>query len=296
MDDKTVGNIRKAYEGLLAPADFFILLASATLRPKEFLLAHPEYILSDEENERAVRMFERRRRSEPVAYIVGEKEFFGRPFIVTENTLIPRPETEILVERAIEELHLLVAKDTDIVVADIGTGSGAIIVSIAAEFMDEKSGIAFHAIDISAVALKTAEANAKRSGIGDIVSFHEGNLLEPIAPLIGGASELFIVANLPYLSLDIYHSSSDDVRLHEPKLALASGEDGLDHYRELFSQIQKTAKEFPSLHIRGIFEIGPEQDTLIADIFEETFLRKTSSIIPDLSGKSRFFSFFLGNE
>lgn len=296
MDDKTVGNIRKTYEGLLAPADFFILLANATLRPKEFLLAHPEYVLSDEEHERAVRMFERRRRSEPVAYIVGEKEFFGRPFLVTKDTLIPRPETELLVERTIEELRPLVAKGTDIVVADIGTGSGAIIVSIAAEFMDGKSGISFHAIDISAAALKTAEANAKRNGVAGIVSFHEGNLLEPIAPLVGDANELVIAANLPYLSLDIYRSSADDVRLHEPKHALASGKDGLDHYRELFSQIQKTAKEFPSLRIRGIFEIGPEQDVLITDIFKETFSQKTSSIIPDLSGKSRFFSFFLGNE
>lgn len=296
VDDRKIGNIRKEYEGRLTPADFFILLTNATLRSKEFLLAHPEYVLSDEEHRRAVRMFERRRRSEPVAYIVGKKEFYGRPFIVTRDTLIPRPETELLVERAIGVVRTLVAKKRDILVADIGTGSGAIIISVAAEFMDEDSGITFHAIDISDAALKIAETNAKRNGVGDIVSLHHGSLLEPITGSIVSMDELVILANLPYLSSDIHRSSSDDVRLNEPESALVSGRDGLDHYRELFPQIRKISLASPELHIRGIFEIGSEQGALITDIFKQTFPLKSSSIIPDLSGKSRILSFSLRHE
>lgn len=301
MNDKTVGHIRKAYAAALAPEDLFILLAHAAGRSKEFLFAHPEHVLSDEEYRKAVGMFERRKRSEPVAYIVGEKEFFGRSFLVTENTLIPRPETELLVERAIEELRRLIADETakpakNILVADMGTGSGAIIVSVAAELMQEKSMFAFHAIDISAAALRMAEANAERSGVGDIVSFHQGSLLEPITGSIVATDELVILANLPYLSSDIYRSSQDDVRLYEPKDALESGADGLDHYRELFSQIRKMTEAYPSLGIRGIFEIGPEQDALITDLFKGTFPRERSSILPDLSGRSRIFSFVLGHE
>lgn len=296
MNADTVGTLRKAYEGLLTPADFFILLGKATRRPKEFLLAHPEYILSDEERERALHMFARRKESEPVAYILGEKEFLGRPFFVTKDTLIPRPETELLVEKASTELQELVAQDSDTLVADIGTGSGAIIVSLAAHFADIQSHLAFHAVDISLAALETAQENARRFRVDSIVSFHEGNLLDPIVPLLGSVDELFIVANLPYLSSDIYRSCPADVLLYEPEPALASGGDGLDHYRELFSQIQKIAGSSPSLGIRGICEISPEQDTLITTLSKNILPRHTSSILCDLSGRSRFFFFGLEHE
>src|SRR5687768_2370129 len=114
----------------LKPEDFFILLAHALKKDRVFLYSHPEHVLSSEEQRRVQTYFRRRGRNEPIAYILGEREFYGRPFHVGRATLIPRPETEILIEETLRRLEKTEEK-TDIV--DIGTGSGNIIITLAAE-------------------------------------------------------------------------------------------------------------------------------------------------------------------
>jgi release factor glutamine methyltransferase len=297
----TIGQIREDFlspssKTRLTPEDFFILLAHASGKSREYLLAHPEYELGTEAGMRARKYFARRITREPVAYITGEKEFFGLPFHVTRDTLIPRPETEMLVERAIEDLRFQIADcesmgEKKILIADIGTGSGAIIVSLAhtlkkdAGCMMQDTGYKFHATDISNDALIVAKENADRNGVADMISFHEGNLIEPIKQFFHEVDEIILVANLPYLSESIYASASDDVKRHEPKGALLSGSDGLDHYRTLFGMMAPHA--LPGKNISILCEISPEQELLAEELTRTYFPHGKIDTFPDLSGRAR---------
>jgi release factor glutamine methyltransferase len=306
----TVNDLRLLYlspsaSSPLAPEDFYVLLAHASGKSREFLLAHPEHGLDAETEARARAYFARRLSHEPVAYIVGEKEFFGLPFRVTRDTLIPRSETEMLVERAIEDLRLKIEEsdskpEKNILIADIGTGSGAIIVSVAMRLRtnNPQSPICnlqfdLHAIDTSSAALTIAKENAERNDVANTITFHEGSLIEPIKKYFSGADEIMLVANLPYLSKAIYASADDDVTKYEPQSALYSGIDGLDHYRALFASIAEIIPTLPSYHLSVLCEISPEQDELITKLFAETFPGRSSLVLPDLSGRSRVFSFRL---
>lgn len=278
----------------LAPEDFFVLLAHATGKSKTFLLAHPEYALDAETEAKAQDYFTRRAQHEPVAYITGHKEFYGRDFLVTPDTLIPRPETEHLVERAIADLRLKIADwksgpKKKIAVADVGTGSGNIIISIASELAEKnlQSEICnlkftFHAVDTSCAALTIAEKNAKKHNVDDIISFREGSLLEPIFPELKAADGIIIAANLPYLSEEIYQSSADDVKAFEPESALVSDQAGLGHYYRLLDQTAILGK--PTLLF---LEISPEQSPVIKRYLAERFPQTEASIRQDLSGRDR---------
>jgi release factor glutamine methyltransferase len=289
----------------LTPEDFYVLLAHATGRSKEFLLAHPEYGLDTRTENRVREFFARRIAHEPVAYIVGVKEFYGLPFHVTCDTLIPRPETETLVERAIEECRLKNADwkskpDKKILVADIGTGSGAIIISLAhalrkdAGYRIQDTRYDLHAIDISKAALAVAKENAKRNDVADMIAFHEGSLIGPVKKYFDEADGIILIANLPYLSVNIYSSADEDIRRYEPERALLSGDDGLDHYRALFASVAKTIPALPSYRLSAFCEISPEQDALITGLFDSMFPQGESHILSDLSGRSRVLSFRLG--
>ena len=303
VNDLRVRHLSPSTGNHIAPEDFFVLLAHATGKSREFLLAHPEAEIGAETEARAREYFARRLAHEPVAYIVGEKEFFGLPFRVTRDTLIPRPETEQLVERAIADLRLQIADcesthEKKTLVADIGTGSGAIIISVAATlkrlhtpYSILHTSIALHATDISRAALDIARENAERNGVADMITFHEDSLIDPIVQYFNDADEIILIANLPYLSEAIYASADDDVRKFEPESALISGKDGLDHYRELFASIKTHVLTLPTYHLSVLCEISPEQDTTITALFEKTFPTGTSRILPDLSGRSRVFAF-----
>ena len=164
---------------------------------------------------------ERRRSGEPIQYITGEAEFFGLPFRVTRAVLIPRPETEHVVEKVIE----LAAGMARPQIVDVGTGSGAIAVSVAAKI----PSAAIAAIDISAAALDLARENAKRNGVTDRIRFLDGNLLAPVSE----EKFDFVVSNPPYVPETDRTSLSVEVREYEPGLALFAGADGLAVYRRL---------------------------------------------------------------
>lgn len=271
----------------LAPEDFFVLLAHATGKSKTFLLAHPEYALDAETEAKARDYFTRRAQHEPVAYITGHKEFYGRDFLVTPDTLIPRPETELLVELILNKLVTSNQKPViggKITIIDIGTGSGNIIISLAKELENQLpiTDYQLHAIDISADALKTAQENAKRHDVADVISFREGSLLEPIFPELKAADGIIIAANLPYLSEEIYQSSADDVKAFEPESALVSDQAGLDHYYRLLDQAAMLGK--PTLLF---LEISPEQSPVIKRYLAERFPQTEASIRQDLSGRDR---------
>jgi len=189
------------------------------------LIANRDLVVAEPEAER-FRAFVRRRASrEPLQYILGAQAFWKHEFLVTPAVLIPRPETELLVEAS---LDLLRGAERPLIV-DVGTGTGCIALSLAFERPDAD----VHAIDISAPALAVAVENARRLGLEGRVAFHHGDLLEPVAHLAGRID--LIVSNPPYVDPGGHESLAPEVRDHEPTLALFPPGDPLSVYRRLAS-------------------------------------------------------------
>ncbi|MBI2306873.1 MAG: peptide chain release factor N(5)-glutamine methyltransferase [Rhodocyclales bacterium] len=185
-------------------------------------LADPDRKLSGEEIEAFMTLVLRRERGEPVAYLVGEKDFYSRPFKVTPDVLIPRPDTELIVTLALKRLKTLAWPR----VLDLGTGSGAIAVTIACEHPEA----AVVAVDVSPAALAVARGNAER--LGGKVSFLESDWFSSLAANDGGERFDVIVANPPYVAARDPHLSQDGLPF-EPDLALTDGADGLSCIRRI---------------------------------------------------------------
>jgi release factor glutamine methyltransferase len=206
-----------------ARLDSEILLADLLEKDRSWLHAHPENVLQRSDLRTLDEQLERRRAHEPLAYIRGKQEFYGRDFIVTPDTLTPRPETETMVEMA-----LLVLAENDISsVADIGTGSGCVIISIQLEF---NSPAAYAGYDISKRALNIAKQNADE--LHSSAVFEQCDITSNDEQKWQSAE--LIVANLPYVP-DNYEINQ--AAMHEPRIALFAGEDGLDFYRAMFKNI-----------------------------------------------------------
>ena len=276
----TVATLQKKYLPLLAPEDFFLLVAHATKKEKVFLLAHPEYELTAEVLEQVEELLKRRLKHEPVAYIVGHKEFYGRQFLVTPHTLIPRPETELLVEAV---LKVASKQKENTAILDIGTGSGNIIITLASELSQNKNF--FYGVDISPLTLTTAKKNAVRNNVKTKINFLESDLLENFSPHQIKNHHLIITANLPYLSHEIYNASESDVRDYEPITALISERAGLDHYLRLLPQLRTLSQH--ALSMTFFFEISPEQSQEITREIEKIFPTATLATLQDLSGRDR---------
>jgi release factor glutamine methyltransferase len=207
----------------------------------------------------------RRREREPVAYILGHREFYGRRFRVTPDVLIPRPDTETLVEHALE----LIPVDSACRVLDVGTGSGVLAVTIAAERpLSEVT-----ATDISEAALDVARDNAQRLGVGERIRFEHADLL-------GGTAQYdLIVSNPPYVSSAELGALQAEVRGHEPSLALEAGEDGLDVIRALV-----TAAEWAtSPGAQMVVEVGAGQAPLVVELAREHSAWEPVRVVADLN-------------
>ncbi len=190
----------------------------------------------------------RRCRREPIAYILGEREFWGLPFEVTPDVLIPRPETELIVEEALE---LFPAGQPPGVIVDAGTGSGCLAVALALEFEHAR----VIATDISGPALAVARRNAARNGAGHRIDFREGNLLEPVMETAD-----LIVSNPPYVASGDEAGLVPEVRDHEPHVALFAGTDGLSVFGKLFPAAAARLRPGGRL----IVEVGYDQDDRVA--------------------------------
>lgn len=272
----------------VAPEDFFVLAAHCTGREKTFLLAHPEYLLTPEDEQALRTALKRRRTHEPVAHITGRKEFYGREFIVTSNTLIPRPETEHMIEAALNILPVTSPQDlSSFDIVDVGTGSGNIILTLAleCEMISPKSTPRYVAIDISKNALDVARINAKLLEKKSRVQFLQSDLFTQFRLPHTENRRLLVVANLPYLSTALWQASMTDVQSFEPKGALESGPDGLNHYRRLLEALVHLRKQYASIHF--LLEISPEQDRALSYTIRNLFPHVTLDIHADLSGRSR---------
>lgn len=206
------------------PGDAELLLAHVLGRSRSWLYAHGDDELDDEAVARFATLLARRREGEPVAYLVGQRGFWRFDLRVTPATLIPRPETELLVELALQRLPPMPASAQSApAIADLGTGSGAIALALA----QERPWARVVATDASAAALEVAESNARALDLQNLV-FRHGDWLAPLA----GARFDLIVSNPPYIADADVHLGQGDLRF-EPRSALASGHDGLDAIRTI---------------------------------------------------------------
>ena len=215
-----------------------LLLLHATGRTRTSLYSHPEDQLTESESQNYLSLIERRAAGAPTQHLTGKQEFWGLEFEVSPDVLIPRPETEHLIEVALDRLALreLRAKHSQnmsgegLLIADIGTGSGCIAVALAKELPAAR----ILALDISAAALAIAQRNATRLGFSDRITFLESNFLSAISehsPLID-----LIVSNPPYIARHEAPTLAREVRDHEPAIALFGGEEGYELYAELITQ------------------------------------------------------------
>jgi release factor glutamine methyltransferase len=205
--------------------DASVLLAHIIDKPRTWVLAHPEMILTDEQQVRVNESLLRLEIGEPFPYVLGHWEFFGMDFDVTPDVLIPRPETEMLVEKAIAWLQESPVRRT---VADIGTGSGAIAVSLGVNVPDAW----ILATDVSSQALQVARGNAQKHRVDHRIEFVECDLLPPLPEMFTSEQHLdLICGNLPYIPSDTLHTLPIFGR--EPTLALDGGADGLALIRRL---------------------------------------------------------------
>ncbi len=255
--------------------DASVLLAHIIKKPRSWVMAHPELTLTPEQQTQLDDSLTRLENHEPFPYVLGHWEFFGLDFAVTPDVLIPRPETELLVEKAIVWLQASPDRRT---IADVGTGSGAIAISIAANIPDAY----ILATDISHAALKVAHHNAHRYNLTQRIDFVQCDLLPPhFDPLATEDHFDLICANLPYIPTDALHGLT--VYGREPTLALDGGTDGLDIIRRLLN----IAPEWLAPNGLILLEIeatrGIQAINLAYDLFSEAEIH----LHQDLAGQDR---------
>jgi release factor glutamine methyltransferase len=212
-----------------------VLLLHCIGRDRTWLYAHPEEEVTTEQRAQFSSLLARRAQGEPTQHLTGKQEFWGLEFEVTPDVLIPRPETEHVVELALDRLALRGLRagrpnkndGEGLLIADVGTGSGCIAIALAKELPQAQ----FFATDISTAALRVARRNAERHGCTDRIAFEESNLLGKVA----GPFDL-IASNPPYIGRREAATLSREVREHEPELALYGGEEGYELYGALVRQ------------------------------------------------------------
>jgi release factor glutamine methyltransferase len=216
-------------------------------------------------------MGERRLRGEPVTRILGQRDFFGLTFRLNEGTLVPRPETELLVVRTLALLEGRHHKR----ILDLGTGTGCIAISV----LTESPSATAIATDLSAKALEAARANAKRHGVAKRIDFRKGSWFDPLE-----AGEQFdvVVSNPPYIVHDVIETLAPEVKDHDPRLALDGGKDGLDAYRAILEE----AKHWLKADSWVVVEIGFDQGETVKRLFEQAGLEDVV-IEKDLAGLDR---------
>ena len=251
-----------------------LLLGHILGMSKTQLYTEPERSLTSVETEHLYHLVQRRLDHEPAAYILGHCEFYGIDFCIDCHTFIPRPETELLVEKAVELAQRISQPAKRITIADVGTGCGAIAIGLALALPQAK----IYATDISASALQVAGMNCQRHAVSSQVELLQGNLLEPLSQPVD-----MIVANLPYIKGCEFKDLSPEIRKFEPTTALAGGEDGLD-------KIQQILEQMPGkLNYGGCFllEIGQGQGRVVTSLIKSYFPQASIELISDLGGIER---------
>jgi release factor glutamine methyltransferase len=259
--------------------DAAVLLGHVLGVNKAWLYAFSSRLLTEEEISRFEDLVRRRMRHEPVAYLVGYKSFMGVDITVDRRVLIPRPETELLAERAVDYIAFRIQNGETPRVADIGTGSGAIAVTLAMQAPD----ITVYATDIADGALAVAGQNVWRYGVGEQVQLLPGFLLDPLPEPVD-----VIVANLPYIATADLPHLPPQVRDYEPTIALDGGPDGLTLFRAFFDQLaQPERRKRLRPRARIFLEIGATQGGAVSDLAKEALPDAAVAVWPDYADLDR---------
>ncbi len=256
--------------------DAEVLLAETLGLDRVGLYTHYDQPLQGDELARFKQLVLRRLRHEPVAYILGRREFWSLPLRITPDVLIPRPETEILVAEALQVLSP--ADQGDLHLLEIGTGSGAISIALAKELPAAR----IIATDLSPKALSVAEENAAENRVRGQIRFLQGDLFQPVPK---GATFDLVVSNPPYITRGQLSSLMPEVRDYEPRIALDGGKDGLDFFRRALPIVEKY------LRPAGWFlvELGAGQDQQVLEIAEKNPELAPFGFAKDLNGINRVF-------
>jgi len=247
------------------------LLAHKLSKDRTFLFTHGDELLSNEVFAEYIAMVQRRASGEPLQYITGVQDFYGRQFYVSPDVLIPRPETELLVEAALRFIGPMRSP----LICDVGTGSGCIAISILCENENARA----IAIDISPAAINVARQNSEILGVNGRIEFIQSDCFDELEPPLEGFD--LIVSNPPYVSADMVPGLQREVRDHEPLVALSPGGDGL-------SVIQRILRDGPGFVKSGghmLLEIGFDQGEKVTQLIEDPWL--LLEILPDLQGIPR---------
>lgn len=266
--------------------DAELLLAHTLKKPKEFLHTYPKQKLKKSRLAAYRKFIRRRLELEPIAYLTGQKEFFSLNFYVDKNVLIPRPETEILVEEILNEIKESIRQpQKKFTIIDVGAGCGNIAISLAKN-LHKKLHYSIFALDQSEPALKIAKKNAFRHRIKNF-KFLKGDLLKPfLVKKIIKTELLIIAANLPYLTLCQWQKNKE---LHfEPKSALVAGPDGLKYIKLFLTQLpQLILKNKKLKKIISYLEINPAQSKKIKKLANQYLPNSQIKIKKDLAGRDR---------
>ncbi|GMR04354.1 MAG: peptide chain release factor N(5)-glutamine methyltransferase [Thermodesulfobacteriota bacterium] len=246
------------------------------------LFLDPERVLKTEEQKKLTEFIARRKKREPLAYITGEAEFRGLKLKVTGATLIPRPETELLVEEGLSFLKGI----KEPAVIELCTGSGCIAISLAVELLQKGARPRIYAVDISAAALDAARKNAEAHGVGSLIEFTEGDLFTPLENSGFKAGADLIISNPPYVASGDMTTLEPEVRDYEPPAALYGGPDGLYFIRRIIRESTKYLK--PDGRI--VMEIGWGQARAVKEEADKNPGLKDVRIKKDYSGIERIFT------
>jgi release factor glutamine methyltransferase len=258
-----------------------LLLLHVLGRDRTWIYAHPEEEIPAADAARYFKLIARRTAGEPTQHLTGKQEFWGLEFEVTRDVLIPRPETEHVIEVALDRLAVRERRagrkqaltGEGLQIADIGTGSGCIAVALAKEL----PGATIHATDISSAALAVARRNAKRHNVVEMVRFLESNLLDGIPPRLD-----LIAGNPPYIGRREAETLAREVRDHEPEIALYGGEEGYEFYAGLVTQAAAHLKPSGIL----VLELGHNSLPAVRPLLDPSTWANVG-VTNDLAGISR---------
>ena len=259
--------------------------------PRQDLFANQETEVSPQQEQELAEIIERRRKREPLAYILGYKEFYGITLLVNSNVLIPRPETESMVEHALF-MALMGMETAELAIADVGTGTGAIAINLAIHLPAAQ----IYAMDLTDEVLDVTSYNVHAHNVADRITLLKGDLLEPLPQPVD-----LIVANLPYVPSQRIPTLQPEIQW-EPRQALDGGEEGLDQIRRLLEQAAGSPPEdgnagrppgrLPTrLKENGIIllELDPEQVPAVKEMSDRLFPGAETSVEPDISQRDRIF-------
>jgi len=256
----------------LSNLDAEVLLCFVIQKNKAFIYSYPEFELSKIQGNKFKKFIKQRIKKKPVAYIIGKKEFYSLDFLINKNVLIPRPETEILVQ---ESLKLLEKNKNIKNIIEIGTGSGCLIISLAKNIKNKK----FYATDISKQALSIAKKNAENNNIKNKIKFIKSDLLKNLNI---NFTNSILIANLPYLPNKYKKQVSKDL-FFEPQKALYAGKDGLFFISKLLKQISKLKNKPKYI----LLEFDSSQKNEIKKTVQKLLGKINIKFIKDLAGRNR---------